>query len=110
MLACFHLFGNAGTDEHGNGIRIFFLNQLSAGEHGGGSVGNFVCSLRHLRFNQLNEGRAAGAGHKALFSRNLLQIFLCLLNAGDIGADANLYDLGEACFLKCLVNLRHGNL
>ena len=110
VLACFHLFGNAGTDEHGNGIRIFFLYQLSAGEHGGGSVGNFIRSLRHLCFNQLNEGRAAGAGHKALLGRNLIQIFLCFFNAGDIGADSNLYDFSEACFLKCLVNLRHSNL
>lgn len=77
---------------------------------GGGSVGNFVRSLRHLCFNQLNKGRTAGAGHKALLGRNLLQIFLCFLNAGDIGANANLYDFSEACFLQCLVNLRHGNL
>ena len=110
VLACFHLFGDAGTDEHSNGIGIFLLYQLSAGEHGRRCIRNLVGCLRYLCFNQLNKGRTAGAGHKALLGRNLLQIFLCLLNAGDIGANANLYNFGEACFLQCLVNLRHGNL
>lgn len=103
-------FGDAGTDEHSNGIGIFLLNQLSAGEHGRRCIRNLVGCLRYLCFNQLNEGRTAGAGHKALLGRNLLQIFLCFLNAGDIGANANLYNFSEACFLQCLVNLRHGNL
>ena len=110
MLAALNLFGNAGTDEDSDSIGILLLDELSAGNHRGWGVRDFVCGLRNLRLNQAHEGRAAGAGHKVLLSRHLLQIFLCFLDARDVCTHADLDNIGKAGLGKRFMNLRHRHL